>query len=61
MSAYITKQKLMDALCHELASIDQFKTGMLSDIMIHEALKKLKIMINKKQLNYIIFPLAFDN
>ncbi len=52
--------QIADRLSDELAAKDTKKSGMLNDTIIHDVFKMVKMNINKKQLNFVIFPLNFD-
>ncbi len=61
ISNYSIKLQIIDTICEELVKRDAKKNGMISDQAIYEVYRGVKMTINKKQLNFIIYPLSYDN
>ena len=61
ISNYSIKLQIIDKICEELVKRDTKKNGMISDQAIYEVFRGIKMTINKKQLNFIIYPLSYDN
>lgn len=61
MEGFCKKQGIVDLVCEELVRRDRNRTGMLHESLIQEAFKASKMPLNKRQMSFMLEPLAFDS